>query len=556
MTLIHKEVSPLGDWIVYMNGVALYKKWPTGRSVLFDKFGPPISNKDRDAMPHGGTPLIAAQTSSVEPSQAQEPDALARMIVRLLSGRSSDASFIERTSRLFVLASDVLNWKDFANFAVFTLPDLRAHFRLDTLLDCHDPSLYPTMPVEIRSPIWTYLKSIPDFQPTMGHEQPQQVLDWHKASEDALIEVLGSLCEDDEQVVLREPLRVADSIHPDGGANWITYLLDDAASRTEREMSDNRSAVSTETGDEITPAAMENSDMNPFKHGDKDTLARMVAGLLADGTSDENLVARATHLFIVVNDALQWKERAQLAKFDLNQLRDHFNLKIVIDLLNPVINPGVPAEIIAPVMEYLKTLPQYRPEMGHKQSQTTFDEHGMAEMQLTKLLGSLYGTYQHLRTDVIDNPCLDILEGVDLNMPVLPTEGRAIALDHLAKYGKLPSPERHAAPLVREANEEIPDDIIEIATQLEHLGRGPNWIDIARAIFDERKRWQAEIERYRKAADYIAPYLRWTVSDESPGHPSTMPSAVEAFHASFDIDTPQKRMARVRASTKLPHKEG
>ena len=57
---------------------------------------------------------------------------------------------------------------------------------------------------------------------------------------------------------------------------------------------------------------------------------------------------------------------------------------------------------------------------------------------------------------------------------------------------------------------------------------------------------QREIEGLREAADFISPYLRWTVSDESPGHHPTMPSAVAAFHCSFDIETAEKRMDRLR----------
>jgi hypothetical protein len=35
---------------VYIGGVLIYKRWKNGGSLLFDKFGPPISNKDRDRL--------------------------------------------------------------------------------------------------------------------------------------------------------------------------------------------------------------------------------------------------------------------------------------------------------------------------------------------------------------------------------------------------------------------------------------------------------------------------------------------------------------------------
>lgn len=58
------------------------------------------------------------------------------------------------------------------------------------------------------------------------------------------------------------------------------------------------------------------------------------------------------------------------------------------------------------------------------------------------------------------------------------------------------------------------------------------------------------VERLRKAADYIAPYLIWTVGPESPGYHPTMPSAVSAFLCAFDIETGEKRAARAQAKSR------
>jgi hypothetical protein len=51
---VHKEKSPLGDTIIFMNGVPLYKIWPTGRSMLFEKYGPNTTDVDRDRGHYGG----------------------------------------------------------------------------------------------------------------------------------------------------------------------------------------------------------------------------------------------------------------------------------------------------------------------------------------------------------------------------------------------------------------------------------------------------------------------------------------------------------------------
>jgi hypothetical protein len=55
-----------------------------------------------------------------------------------------------------------------------------------------------------------------------------------------------------------------------------------------------------------------------------------------------------------------------------------------------------------------------------------------------------------------------------------------------------------------------------------------------------------EVDKLRDVADRIAPYLRWTISEESPGYHPTMPSAVAAFHEAFGIETAEKRLARIK----------
>jgi hypothetical protein len=74
--------------------------------------------------------------------------------------------------------------------------------------------------------------------------------------------------------------------------------------------------------------------------------------------------------------------------------------------------------------------------------------------------------------------------------------------------------------------------------------------DFEKAAHDcavELKAAREENERFREAADRIAPYLIYTVGDESPGHHPTMPSAVGAFLHVFGIGTAEKRLERARA---------
>jgi hypothetical protein len=516
MTLIHKSVSPFGDWIIFMNGVPLYKKWPNGRSVLFDKYGPPISNTDRDSMPHGDPEATPTEPSAMGHVATQEPSPFVKMVVDLLSSRSSDAAFIDRTTRLFVAAADLLNWKDFANHEVFTLNNLRDNLDMGALIEALNFSKYPDIPCEVHLPVSDYLKSIPGYRPDLGLQQSKEVIRWHGASEYEITKVLAALDENDRDA-LKQPLAVADDVYPDGGANWIKYLLDASSSSDQ-----------VQQADELVPTLASSRQAavaaNPFTQSDPDTLARMISGLLADTTSDVELVARATNLLVVANNALHWKQDERLEQYGIPELRDHLNLKAVIDLADPAVYPAMPVAIRKPIQEYLRTLHDFRPEMGCKQTQTTLDEHGMAEMQLTKLLGSLYDRYSYL------------------------FDGSAIEDPHLSDPFWIPK--RLGQLEEARASHRIPEDIMKTASQLDHPRGGPSSLDIAEAIHAERMRWQAEIEHLRKAADYISPYLLYTVGDESPGHHPTMPSAVAAFHVAFDIDTQVKRIARIRSALK------
>jgi hypothetical protein len=85
------------------------------------------------------------------------------------------------------------------------------------------------------------------------------------------------------------------------------------------------------------------------------------------------------------------------------------------------------------------------------------------------------------------------------------------------------------------------DDIAEIHGQLvEIAGAELKRLEAAEARVEEL---QKALENQQQAARYILPYLRWTISDESPGYHPTMPSAVAAFQVAFDLDTAEKRHA-------------
>lgn len=46
--MIYKETSATGELYVYINGEFVYKRWPNGSSILFEKWGPNTRDSDRD----------------------------------------------------------------------------------------------------------------------------------------------------------------------------------------------------------------------------------------------------------------------------------------------------------------------------------------------------------------------------------------------------------------------------------------------------------------------------------------------------------------------------
>lgn len=75
-------------------------------------------------------------------------------------------------------------------------------------------------------------------------------------------------------------------------------------------------------------------------------------------------------------------------------------------------------------------------------------------------------------------------------------------------------------------------------------------VDAAKSMSAELTRLRKEVADLREAAMNIAPYLKWTISEESPGHHPTMPSAVSAFMSAFGWGTDQKwQQARLAALT-------
>jgi RecA/RadA recombinase len=70
-------------------------------------------------------------------------------------------------------------------------------------------------------------------------------------------------------------------------------------------------------------------------------------------------------------------------RLDFETIRDLIRLERLVECVE---DRNLPEHVTAPIVSYLESLQGYVPEKGRKQSQRTLDQHGYAEMALTKTL--------------------------------------------------------------------------------------------------------------------------------------------------------------------------
>ncbi len=136
--------------------------------------------------------------------------------------------------------------------------------------------------------------------------------------------------------------------------------------------------------------------LNPFSTGSSDALTQMMTSLLDSAGGDAMWQGRAIALLTGIMRALCWLRDQGYMDLNVSQLRDHMNLRKIIELANPNMHPDLPPHIRKSIQSYLSSLPGYVEEKGTKQAQTTLDQHGYLEMQFTKILSSLVDVYGHI----------------------------------------------------------------------------------------------------------------------------------------------------------------
>jgi intracellular multiplication protein IcmO len=182
---------------------------------------------------------------------------------------------------------------------------------------------------------------------------------------------------------------------------------------------------------------LRSNTMNPFSHGASDTLTNMVVSLMDEVGGDGAMwKGRATAMFTGVMRALTWLRDENRIDLNVAEIRDHLNLKRIIDLSDPNKYPDLPPHIRHNVRSYLTSLPGYQEEKVYKQGQTTLDQHGYLEMQFTRVLGSLADVYGYIfQTPFGEIDMSDVVLNRRMVLIMLPALEKAS--DEIANLGKI-----------------------------------------------------------------------------------------------------------------------
>lgn len=186
-----------------------------------------------------------------------------------------------------------------------------------------------------------------------------------------------------------------------------------------------------------TDGKLRSNTLNPFATGSSDTLTQMVVGLMDDAGGDGAMwKGRATAMFTGVMRALTWLRDQHIVDLNVGEIRDHLQLRRIIDLADQAKFPEMPQHIRKSIKSYLSSLPGFQEDKGYKQAQTTLDQHGYLEMQFTKILGSLADVYGHIfKTPYGEIDMADVVLNRRILVVMLPALEKAS--DEIANLGKI-----------------------------------------------------------------------------------------------------------------------
>lgn len=191
--MIHKETSSTGETYVYMNGHLLYKKWPDGSSILFEKHGFPTRNHDRDRGNYG-SPSVSKREL-----EAMSEHPIVQMVKSAVEAdpngwlpKELDQAQKRRTEALLIAVVEAFVWRAGHGMGEAGVAELRDHLNIRRVVDLSDPVRIPFLPDRLRRPVRAYLESIPGFRHDRGYEQTETVREEHGLCEMHLTSLLGS----------------------------------------------------------------------------------------------------------------------------------------------------------------------------------------------------------------------------------------------------------------------------------------------------------------------------------------------------------------------------
>lgn len=175
--------------------------------------------------------------------------------------------------------------------------------------------------------------------------------------------------------------------------------------------------------------APQSNSVNPFASMSSDAIVQLLAETMDDAGGDGAMWrGRSVAMLTGIIRALVWLRDAKSIPLGIEQIRDELNLRRIIDLANQEHYPDMPHPVRKSIQSYLGSLPGFREEQGYKQSQTTLDQHGYLEMQLTKTLGSMADVYGHIfNSEYSDIDLLDVIRKRRILLVLLPALEKSVS---------------------------------------------------------------------------------------------------------------------------------
>ncbi len=174
-------------------------------------------------------------------------------------------------------------------------------------------------------------------------------------------------------------------------------------------------------------AAQPSNTLNPFATASVTAMTSMITSMMDEvGSGDSMWKGRAIAMLGPVVRALAWRRDHCGEPMDVIALREHMGLRRIIGLADEGTFPDMPPEIRGALRAYLGSLPGYQPEKGHKQAQTTIDQHGFLQMQFTRLLGAMCEDFSHVfAVGAGDIDIADVIAGRRILVVLLPMGGQS-----------------------------------------------------------------------------------------------------------------------------------